>query len=63
MITERKRIAFVMNIEKTNFQFTQLKFKVHNEVKIIAGRANVPTKVPNPFASFVERSLNLKIRI
>ena len=61
MSTERKRIDFVMNIEKTNFQFTQWKSKVHKAVKIMAGRANVPTNVPNPFASFVDRSLNLKL--
>ena len=60
MMTETNRIAFVMNIDKTNFQFTQFRFKVHNAVKIIAGKANVPTNVPNPLASFVDKSLNLK---
>ena len=53
IMTETNRIAFVMNMDKTNFQFTQFKFKVHNAVKIIAGNANVPTNVPNPLASFV----------
>ena len=48
-----------MNIENTNFQFTLFKFKVQSAVNIMAGNANVPTNVPNPFASFSENSLNL----
>ena len=50
-------------MERTNFQLTLLKFKVHSAVNIIAGKANVPTNICIPLASFVDNNLNLQLDI
>ena len=49
-----------MKIAARNFQLTDIKFSLHNDPKIKAGKQKVPTKVPIPLDSEADTRLNLK---
>ena len=42
-------------------QLTDIKFNLHREPKIKAGRQNVPINVPIPLASIAVSTLNLQV--
>lgn len=57
--TVKKTQALAKSTEARNFQLTELKSRLTIDMKMVAGSANVPTKVFKPFASVTEMMFNL----
>ena len=58
-ITATNTIDLDRRIESQNDQLTSPKLTLHNEPKMIAGRANVPMNTPSPLVCSAVRSLSL----
>ena len=57
--TAKNIVAFAINKAVIKPQLTDIKFSLHRDPKIKAGRQNVPINVPIPLASIAVSTLNL----